>query len=98
MRKLIVFSASFVASLFAGSAQSYASSSPQFIPVTGSTLIPGPIAFPAGFMPSVKSYGAVGDGRTDDTAAIQKALSDGRSSATTDYYGRPKALYFPPGL
>jgi Pectate lyase superfamily protein len=48
-------------------------------------------------MTSVKTYGAVGDGVTDDTAAIQKALSDGRSNASGDYYGVPKALYFPPG-
>jgi putative hemolysin len=49
-------------------------------------------------MTSVKTYGAVGDGVTDDTAAIQAALADGRASATEDYYGRPKALYFPPGV
>ncbi len=55
------------------------------------------LSFPAGFMPSVKSYGAVGDGITDDTAAIQAALADGRADKTIDYYGRPKALYFPPG-
>ena len=64
---------------------------------TGANLIPGPIPFPASFMPSVKSYGAVGDGKTDDTAAIQKALADGRSSSTADYYGKPKGLYFPAG-
>jgi hypothetical protein len=56
-----------------------------------------PLAFPSGFMTSVKSYGAVGDGVTDDTAAIQAALNDGRSSATQDYNGKPKSLYFPPG-
>ncbi len=48
-------------------------------------------------MPSVKSYGAVGDGVTDDTAAIQAALADGRSDASQDYYGKPKALFFPAG-
>ena len=48
-------------------------------------------------MPSVKNSGAVGDGITDDTAAIQAALADGRTDKTIDYYGRPKALYFPPG-
>lgn len=63
----------------------------------GAQLIAGPIVFPDGFMPSVKTYGAVGDGVTDDTGAIQRALADGRQDASTDYYGRPKALYFPPG-
>ena len=48
-------------------------------------------------MSNVKTdYGAKGDGVTDDTAAIQRALDDGRSS-DQDYYGKPKALYFPPG-
>ena len=64
--------------------------------LSGATLS-GALTFPAGFMTSVKTYGAVGDGVTDDTAAIQSALSDGRSNATEDYYGLPKALYFPPG-
>ena len=98
MRNVIFFSTLILSTWLAGTAvSSAAGSSALLTPVTGSTLIPGPIAFPAGFMPSVKSYGAVGDGRTDDTAAIQKALSDGRSSSSTDYYGRPKALFFPPG-
>ncbi len=64
---------------------------------TGATLTAGPLQFPAGFMKSVKDYGAVGDGVSDDTAAIQAALSDGRSDASGNYYGKPKALYFPPG-
>ena len=64
---------------------------------TGARLVAGPIPFPSGFMISIKTYGAVGDGVTDDTAAIQAALSDGRPSATQDYNGLPKALYFPPG-
>lgn len=64
---------------------------------SGAVLTAGPIQFPSGFMPSVKSYGAVGDGVTDDTAAIQRALSAGRASATENYFGVPKALYFPPG-
>lgn len=48
---------------------------------------------------NVKDYGAVGDGSTDDTAAINKAITDGQrcgqgcdSSTTT-----PAIIYFPPG-
>ena len=66
--------------------------------VHGAQLTSGTIAFPAGFMPSVKSFGAYGDGVHDDTAAIQAALSQGRSSTSADYFGHPKALYFPQGV
>ncbi len=52
--------------------------------------------FPSDFMTNVKTnYGAVGDGVTDDTAAIQHALNDGRSGE--DDNGLPKAIYFPAG-
>ena len=63
----------------------------------GAVLSGGTLPFPAGFMTSVKDYGAVGNGIADDTAAIQAALADGRSNASAEYNGVPKALYFPPG-
>jgi hypothetical protein len=49
---------------------------------------PGSVHFPedAGFA-SVKSFGAKGDGATDDTAALQAAFA-----------GKVHALYFPPGV
>jgi Pectate lyase superfamily protein len=66
------------------------------LPPASSALTPGPIAFPDGFMKSVKDYGAKGDGTSDDTAAITAALGDGRDT-DQDYSGKPKALYFPAG-
>lgn len=48
---------------------------------------------------NVKSYGAVGDGKADDTDAIQRAISDGNrcgancGSSTT----KPAVVYFPAG-
>ncbi len=63
------------------------------------------LVFPNGFMQSIKEYGAKGDGVTDDTAAIQRALDDGRRNPDgSPIYeppdalnGRSKALYFPKG-
>ncbi len=57
-----------------------------------------PLVFPSDFMDNIKTkYGAKGDGVTDDTIAIQAALNDNRSDPNGDYYGLPKALYFPAG-
>lgn len=59
-----------------------------------------PITFPedANFIDIKRDYGAVGDGVTDDTAAIQAALRDHNISADTTL-GRfsPRTIYFPPG-
>ena len=64
----------------------------------GAVLSGGTLPFPAGFMRSVKDYGAEGNGISDDTEAIQAALADGRSNASSEYNGVPKGLYFPPGI
>lgn len=48
---------------------------------------------------NVKDYGAKGDGRTDDTAAINKAISDGGrcGSACGSSTVLPAVVYFPQG-
>lgn len=61
-----------------------------------------PLTFPQGFMKSIADYGAKPDDGIDDTAAIQRALDDGRRDANgnsiyDDYFGRPKAIYLPAG-
>lgn len=49
---------------------------------------------------NVKDYGAVGDGSTDDTAAINKAIQDGPNRCIDKCDSRtvsPALVYFPPG-
>lgn len=51
---------------------------------------------------NVKDYGAKGDGATDDTAAIQRAINTGDSTGTRDAgrfgsTGQPAVVYFPAG-
>jgi hypothetical protein len=94
---------------FGGTGWAYsppASSSQAFTPESSPPApVPTTLEFPAGFMKSIKDYGAVGNGVTDDTAAIQAALNENRRDANGNYLypspddanGRPKALYFPAG-
>ncbi|KAH7309114.1 LysM domain protein [Stachybotrys elegans] len=48
---------------------------------------------------NVKDYGAKGDGKTDDTVAINKAISDGARCGETCRTSTiaPAVVYFPPG-
>ncbi len=67
------------------------------LPADGSGARTNTYSYPQDAMVSVKSFGAVGDGVTDDTAALNRALTDGRGDCRADYYRRPKILYLPPG-
>ncbi|HEY6470829.1 MAG TPA: glycosyl hydrolase family 28-related protein [Candidatus Dormibacteraeota bacterium] len=69
----------------AGATSSLASSGPPS-PMPSATQAPPPMPLP---ITSVTAYGAVGDGRTDSTNAIAKALSVAEARGGT--------LYFPPG-
>lgn len=64
-----------------------------------------PLFFPEDIGPNVKTeFGARGDGVTDDTEAVRRALAENRTRAEAlsnncDYYGpRPAFLYFPAGV
>lgn len=55
---------------------------------------------PADVAVDVRTYGAVGDGVHDDTAAIRAALEgtrNGYNPAPDYYYARPRTVYFPAG-
>jgi hypothetical protein len=56
-----------------------------------------PIEYPAdaGVFDVKRDYGAVGDGRTDDTNAIQAAIA---AAAEREGTGRGRIVYFPPGV
>ncbi|KAI0180067.1 glycoside hydrolase family 55 protein [Hypoxylon sp. FL1284] len=50
---------------------------------------------------NVKDYGAKGDGKTDDAAAINKAITDGQNRCMDHCDSRtstPALVYFPPGV
>ncbi len=67
------------------------------LPADGSGSRTNSYTYPPYAMVSVKKYGAVGDGKTDDTAAINRALTDGRTPCNGDFFRSPKILFFPPG-
>lgn len=76
--------------LASGSSNYYTMSKPQYASTSTSSVV------------SVRSAGAKGDGSTDDTAAIQAAITKAASSGSIlffDYgiYKVTNTLYFPPG-
>jgi hypothetical protein len=54
------------------------------------------LPMPADIALSVRDFGARGDGTTDDTDSLQRAIDADRTEQK-DYNGRPKTLYFPAG-
>ncbi len=62
----------------------------------GGTVGPDELAFPpdAGIVDVRRDFGAAGDGRTDDTAAIREAV---RAALSGSRYASPPFVYFPKG-
>ncbi|KAJ5909416.1 Pectin lyase fold/virulence factor [Penicillium tannophilum] len=77
--------------LASGSSRYYTKTKPQYS------------ASPTSSFVSIRSAGATGDGTTDDTTAIQSALTSAASSGSIVFFDQgtykvTNTLYFPPGL
>src|ERR1700682_2501798 len=68
-------------------------SSALFIPCYAEDIIYPPDVG-AGVINVVAQYGAKGDGTTDDTAAIQKAISDNISTFAPHYSGQTEHILY----